>query len=78
MLAGALSPEEVLKELERLKGDEREMALTECWFYIGQNYLSHKQAGAAREAFAKAREKGVIVYIEHVAAGFELSRINSD
>jgi lipoprotein NlpI len=78
MLAGALSPEEVLKELERLKGDEREMALTEGWFYIGQNYLTQKQAAAAREAFAKAREKGVIVYIEHVAAGFELGKINSD
>jgi lipoprotein NlpI/transglutaminase-like putative cysteine protease len=78
MLAGALPPEEVLKELERLKGDEREMALTEGWFYIGQNYLSNKQAGAAREAFAKAREKGVIVYIEHVAAGFELGKIKSD
>jgi lipoprotein NlpI len=77
MLVDALPPEEMLKEVERLKGDEREMALTEAWFYVGQSQLARKQLPAAREAFGKAREKGIIIYVEHVAAGFELRQMES-
>jgi lipoprotein NlpI len=67
----------MLQELEHMKGDEREMALTEAWFYIGQNHLAEKRSAAARDAFVKAREKGVVVYIEHAAAGFELRQLES-
>lgn len=77
MLAGALSPEDMLREVDRLKGDEREMTLSEGWFYLGQSHLTHNQPTAARDAFAKAREKGVVVYIEHVAAGFELRQMEA-
>lgn len=77
MLAGVLTPEEMLREAERLHGDEREMALAEAWFYLGQELLSRNEAASAKEAFEKARAKGVIVYIEHVAAGFELQRMQA-
>jgi lipoprotein NlpI/transglutaminase-like putative cysteine protease len=77
MMAGALSPQDMLKEVDRLNGDEREMTLSEGWFYVGQNHLTQNQLAAARDAFAKAREKGVVVYIEHAAAGFELRQMES-
>ena len=77
MLVGALPPEEVLKEVERLKGDERAMTLAEAWFYVGQNDLLENRPEAARAAFAKARAQGVLGYIEHVAAGFELQRLEA-
>jgi lipoprotein NlpI len=77
MLAGALSAEQMLQELERLSGDERDIAFTEAWFYVGQNHLAEKRSQAARDAFVKAREKGVVVYIEHTAAGFELRQLEN-
>lgn len=76
MLAGALTPEQLLADIERTKkGDERELTLTEAWFYIGQHHLVAGRAPQARQAFEKARERGITMYIEHVAAGFELKRM---
>ena len=39
VLAGKLSPEEMLKLVERKTGDERRMASSEGYFYLGQYYL---------------------------------------
>lgn len=75
MLVGALSPDEVLAQVNRKQGDERELNAAEAWFYVGQHYQAAGQLPKAREAYEKSREKGITVYIEHHAAGIELSRM---
>ena len=77
MLAGALSPDEVLAQVDRKQGDDRELALAEAWFYIGQYQLNRQQPELARDAFEKARAKGITMYVEHIAAGFELARLGA-
>ena len=72
MFAGKLTPEEMLKTLVSKTGDERDMALSEGYFYAGEYYLAHGDKEKARELFTKTREMGVLVYIEHVCAGLEL------
>jgi lipoprotein NlpI/transglutaminase-like putative cysteine protease len=75
MLNGHLPPEDVLKLLDSKTGDDRQMALAEAYFYIGQYYLTRNDTEKAREFFAKTRQLGVLIYTEHVAAGFELERL---
>ena len=75
MFTGQLSPEQVLQQVEARQGDDRELALAEAWFYVGQYHLVRGDSGKAREAFEKARAQGITVYVEHVAAGFELQRL---
>ncbi len=75
MLAGQLTPEQVIEQIGRKTGDDQELALAEGWFYIGEYQLNAKQPDKAREAFEKARAKGITRYIEHAAAGFELQRL---
>jgi lipoprotein NlpI len=72
MLVGVLSEEQMMTEIHRKTGDELEMGLAEAWFYVGQYRKASGQAERAAEAFEQARAKGMSVYIEHVAAGFEL------
>ncbi len=77
MLAGKLTPDEMLAQLNsQLKGDERELALAEAWFYVGQYHLTQGRTAEAKAAFEKTREKNITMYSEHVAAGFELQRLN--
>ncbi len=79
MLAGAISPEDMLKFLDDAKkGDDRHMALAEGYFYLGQHYLAKGDRATAKAYFEKTRDLGVIVYTEHVAAGFELDRLKGD
>ncbi|MGO9486872.1 MAG: S41 family peptidase [Rhodomicrobium sp.] len=73
MFAGKLSPEEMLKTLDTKTGDERNMALAEGYFYAGEYYLAHGNKEKARELFTRTRELNVLLYIEHVCAGFELT-----
>ena len=75
MLHGLMTPEQALATLDSKKGDDRDMALVEGYFYVGQHYLAQGNKEKAAEFFNKAREKGVIVYIEHVAAGLELQQM---
>ncbi len=77
MFAGLLTVDEVLAEVQRKQGDERELDLAEAWFYIGQHHLVHGRRAQAREAFEKVIAKGVTMYTEHPAAGFELQRLAS-
>lgn len=77
MLAGQLTPEQLVEQIGRKDGDDRELALAEGWFYIGEYQLNQKQPEKARDAFEKARAIGITRYIEHAAAGFELQRLGA-
>jgi tetratricopeptide (TPR) repeat protein/transglutaminase-like putative cysteine protease len=75
MLHGLMSVEDMLKLLDRKKGDDREMALAEAYFYAGQWFYAQGDKTKAADYFQKTREKGVIMYIEHVSAGIELRQL---
>lgn len=75
MFAGLLTPDEMLASVNSKQGDDKEMTLAEAWFYLGQYHAARNDFASARDAFQKARDKGITVYIEHVAAGFELQRL---
>ena len=75
MLTGKLSPDDVLKSLEKKPGDERLLALAEAHFYIGQYYLMNGDRKKAQESFEKTRSLGAINFIEHSSAEFELERL---
>lgn len=76
MLAGRLSPDRVLAQIDRKTGDDRQLALAEGWFYIGEYWLGEGNPDAARTAFEKARAGGITLYLEYAAAGFELQRLS--
>jgi lipoprotein NlpI/transglutaminase-like putative cysteine protease len=78
MLTGAISPDDLLKTLEEKKGDERDMALAEAYFYLGEHYLVAGDNKTAQSYFEKTRGLGVIIYTEHIAAGLELARLKAD
>ena len=75
MFTGRLNPQQVLQTLDVRQGDDRELALAEAWFYIGQWYRLRGDTKLARDAFEQARSKGITSYTEHVAAGFEIKRL---
>ena len=75
LMAGLASPEQVMAGLEKKTGDDRQMALAEGWFYLGQFQKIRGESELAASSFRKARELDVTVYIEHVAAGFELQQL---
>ena len=77
MLAGSMTPEQVIEQIGLKRGDDAELALAEGWFYIGQYQINAKQPEKARDAFENARGKGITRYIEHAAAGFELQRLGA-
>jgi lipoprotein NlpI len=62
----------MLKSLDKKEGDERQMALAEANFYLGQHYLAEGDIKRAQAAFEQTRSLGVINYIEHAGAEYEL------
>jgi lipoprotein NlpI len=72
VLAGKLTPEEMLKLLERKSGNERSMATSEGYFYLGQYYMGRGDKVKASEFFEKTRRLNVVINTEYKAAGFEL------
>lgn len=72
MLTGHLTPEQVLSEINKKTGDEKELTLAEAWFYIGEYYLNRGKKDLAITAFKKTREKNITMYEEHLMAGHEL------
>lgn len=72
--AGIGSPEQLMALLDRKSGDDRHMAQAEAWFYIGQYHKVRGETEKAAAAFRQTLDKGVTMYIEHTAAGFELQR----
>src|SRR5262245_19018730 len=77
VVAGKLSPEEMLKLLERKGGDERKMASAEGYFYLGQYYIGRGDKTKARESFERARQANIVNNAEHKAAGFELRELGA-
>jgi lipoprotein NlpI/transglutaminase-like putative cysteine protease len=74
-LTGAMSPADLLNRIDQKKGDERDMALSEGYFYLGQHYLMVGDRKTAQSYFEKTRQVDVFTYTEHMAAGFELQRL---
>jgi lipoprotein NlpI len=72
VLTGKLTPEEMLKLLERKSGNERRMATSEGYFYLGQYYMGRGDKVKASEFFEKTRRLNVVINTEYKAAGFEL------
>jgi lipoprotein NlpI len=75
VLTGHLRPDELLALLGAKKGDEREMALAEGYFYLGQHYLARGDKAKAREYFERTRRQNIFMYLEHAAARFELDAL---
>src|SRR5215471_2924628 len=74
---GKLTPEEMLKLLERKSGDERRMATSEAYFYLGQYYMGRGDKTKAGEFFGKVRRLNMVMNTEHRAAGFELQYLGT-
>lgn len=72
VVVGKLSPEEMLKLLERKGGEERKMASSEGYFYLGQYYMGRGNKTKAREFFERALQGNIVTSAEHKAVGFEL------
>ena len=77
LMAGLWTPEQMMAEVEKKSGDDLQMALAEAWFYLGQFHRIHGDTERASAAFQKTRDTGVSVYIEYVAAGFELQKMET-
>jgi lipoprotein NlpI len=77
VLAGRLSPEDMLKLLERKGGDERRVHSLEGYFNLGQYYIGRGDKAKAREFFEKTRQLNIVNRIEHKAAGFELHNLGA-
>ncbi len=75
LLADRLSPEDMHTLASSRPGDEAEMNGTEADFYLGEYWLSLGETGKARDAFKASRARGVIIYSEYLASGFELDRL---
>lgn len=75
MAAGMLGPQELISQVERRRGDDRELTLSEAWFYVGQWHRARGETQEARKAFEACRAQGITMYIEHVAAGLELAAL---
>lgn len=70
--AGLIRQDELL-ELARAKGgDAGELGLAEAWFYIGQWHKSQGRPVDALMAFRKTVALNATMYLEHLAAQFEL------
>ena len=77
MLTGGMSPQEMLKIVNRKTGDELALTQTEAYFYLGQHYLMLGDRPGAHQAFEKVRSLGVVPYIEYISSGFELKDLDS-
>lgn len=75
MLHGLLSVDDVLKQIDRKQGDDKQMALAEAYFYIGQYYYLQGDKANAINYFKKTRALGITIYMEHTGAGFELQQM---
>ena len=76
MLADRLGPDEIGPLAAKKSGDAAELNGTEADFFVGEWYLSRGDLPKAREAFIASRARGVIIYTEYAASGFELDKMD--
>ncbi len=74
LLAGMMSQDELLEQARARGGDAGELGLAEAWFYIGQWHKAQGRPDDALMAFRKTVALNATMYLEHMAAQFELSR----
>ena len=77
MLADRITPDEATALATKKPGDEAEMNGTEADFYRGEFHLSNGEVAKAHDAFTASRARGVIIYIEYIASGLELERLDA-
>jgi lipoprotein NlpI len=75
MMAGNITPDEMLATIDSKTGDDRRMALAEGYFYVGEHYLTVGDTAKARAFFEKTRQLEVIIFYENKAAELELKRL---
>lgn len=72
MLVDAITPAQMLAEVNAKRDEDRELCMAEALYYLGQYHLIHGDKAAAKKAFQGVRDSGVSMYNEYVAAQFEL------
>ena len=76
LLAGVGSEAAMMGALDvDAAGEGHALALAEAWFYVGERRLTEGRVNAARDAFIAARAPGATMTLPHIAAGFELARL---
>jgi lipoprotein NlpI len=78
VLTGNMASGDLIRLIERKIGDEARMTSSEGYFYLGQHFLARGETAKAREFFHKVRQANVLIYTEHTAAEFELSKLPAD
>ncbi len=76
LLADRLGPDEVGSLAAKPAGDAAELNGTEADFFVGEWYLARGDLVRARDAFMASRARGVIIYTEYSASGFELEKMD--
>ena len=74
-VAGVLKADDLIAILESKTGEDKLLASTEAFFFLGQLYLDQGDRAAAEEYFKKARATNALMYIEFVTAKFELDAL---
>jgi len=72
MQAGLMDQDRLLALAHTKGGDAGELALAEAWFYIGQWHKSQGRLQEALESFRRAVAQNATMYLEHMAAEYEL------
>jgi lipoprotein NlpI len=75
LMADATTPQALLQGLQALPEAERDLALAEAWYYIGQWHLARGERDAAITAFQRSVAQRATAYHEHAAATQELRRL---
>lgn len=77
MLAGGITPEQMLAYLDNKHGDERDLDLAEANFYLGEYWLTQGDSAKARTAFDATRKSGTLTYMEYIASDFALRALDT-
>ena len=72
MLAGALTPAQMLAEVNKKTGDDRTLSMVEAQYYLGEYLLAQGKPLDAKAAFEQVRASAIAMYNEYVGAVVEL------
>lgn len=74
MLAGTLTPQQLIASVDGKDAGIREDHLSEAYFYIGKQYQLMQEMDKAKEAFRKCLNQNVTLFAEHNYALYELGQ----